>query len=191
VDPIKVYIQISEQEYLRLAEARKKNQQRGPIELILANGAVYPHKGEFAFADRQVDVRTGTIKFGILFPNPGNLLRPGQFGKVRAVVDERIGALLVPQRAVAEMQGRNLVAVVGQDNKATIKPVTVAEQVGSDYIITQGLKPGEKVVIEGVQKVKEGQMVAPKPYEPGKPAGAPEGSGKTEAKPASAPAEKR
>jgi membrane fusion protein, multidrug efflux system len=191
VDPIKVYAQISEQEYLRFAENRQKSGQRGPIELILADGTVYPYKGEFAFADRQVDVRTGTIKVATLFPNPGNLLRPGQFAKVRAVTDMRKGALLVPQRAVAEIQGRYLVAVIGPHNKVDIRPVQVAEQVGSDWIIAKGLKPGEKVVAEGIQKVKQGQVVAPKPYEPEKPAAASGDSGKAETKPAPASSEKR
>ncbi len=187
VDPIKVYVQISEQEYLRVAENRQKSSQPRPLELILAGGTVYPRKGEFAFADRQVDVRTGTIRIATLFPNPGNLLRPGQFAKIRVMTETRKGALLVTQRAVGEMQGRYLVAVVGADNKVDVRPVQVAEQVGSDWIIAKGLKPGEKVVAEGIQKVKPGQVVTPKPFEPGKPAAAPEDSGKTEPKPAPAP----
>jgi membrane fusion protein (multidrug efflux system) len=191
VDPIKVYAQISEQEYLRFAEKRGKGEERRPLVLILADGTIYPHKGEFAFADRQVDVRTGTIKVATLFPNPGNLLRPGQFAKVRAVTEVRRDALLVPQRAVAEIQGRYLVAVTGPDNKVEIRPVQVAEQVGSDWIITKGLTRGEKVVAEGIQKVKEGQVVTPKPFEPEKPAAASGDSGKAEARPSPAPSEKR
>jgi len=190
VDPIKVYAQISEQEYLRFAERKDKSAERRPLQLILANGSVYPHKGEFAFADRQIDVRTGTIKVATLFPNPGNLLRPGQFAKVRAVTEVRTGALLVPQRAVAEIQGKQLVAVVGPDNKVDIRPVQVAEEAGADRIVAKGLKPGEKVVAEGIQKVKQGQPVNPKPFEPEKPAASGD-SGKTEAKPSPAPAEKR
>ncbi len=191
VNPIKVYSQISEQEYLRFIEKKGKGEQSRSLELIHANGAVYPNKGEFAFADRQVDVRTGTIKVASQFPNPGNVLRPGQFAKVRAVTDLRKGALLVPQRAVAEMQGKSLVAVVGPDNKVDIRPVQVSEQVGSACIISQGLKPGEKVVAEGIQKVKAGQVVTQKPFEPEKTAAASADSGKTDAKPSSAPAEKR
>ncbi len=167
VNPIKVYAQISEQEYLIFSRKSSKEQHR-PLELILANGMLYPHKGGFAFADRQVDVRTGTIRVAVLFPNPGNLLRPGQFAKVRAVTDIRKGALLVPQRAVSEMQGKYLIAVVGQDNKVDIRPVQVAEQIGSDCIVSQGLKPGEKVICEGIQKVKPGQVVTTKPFSAGK-----------------------
>jgi len=164
VNPIKVYAQISEQEYLHFIENGQKSAQRRPLELILADGTVYPHKGEFAFADRQVDVRTGTIKVASLFPNPGNILRPGQFAKIRAVTDIKKGAMLVPQRAVTEMQGKYLVAVVGSDNKVGISPVKVGDQVGSDWIIDKGLKPGDRVVAEGIQKVKEGLTVNPKPF---------------------------
>lgn len=188
VNPIKVYVQVSEQEYLQFSGRKGEDKQRRPLELILANGAVYPQKGEFAFADRQVDVRTGTIKVATLFPNPGNVLRPGQFAKVRAVTDVKKDALLVPQRAVAEMQGRSLVAVVGPDNKVDIRPVKVGEQVGSDCIISQGLKPDEKVVAEGIQKVKPGQLVAPEPFEPEKRASASEADG---SKPLRTLAEKR
>jgi membrane fusion protein (multidrug efflux system) len=164
VNPIKVYAQISEQEYLHFVEQAHKGAERRPLKLILADGTVYPHKGEFAFADRQVDVRTGTIRVASLFPNPGNILRPGQFAKVLAVTSVRSGAMLVPQRAVAEMQGRYLVAIVGSDNKVTIKPVQVGEQVGSDWLITKGLQPGDRIVAEGIQKVKEGLTVNPKPF---------------------------
>ena len=164
VNPIKVYAQISEQEYLHFIENGQKSAQRRPLELILADGTVYPHKGEFAFADRQVDVRTGTIKVASLFPNPGNILRPGQFAKIRAVTDIKKGAMLVPQRAVTDMQGKYLVAVVGSDNKVGIRPVQVGEQVGSDWIISKGLNPGDRIVAEGIQKVKEGLTVNPKPF---------------------------
>ncbi len=191
VNPIKVLVPISEQEYLHLQAKRPAEGQTRQIELVLADGSVYPHKGTFAFADRQVDPTTGTLKVALLFPNPGNVLRPGQFGKVRVVMETRKDALLVPQRAVSDVQGRNLVAVVGQDNKVDIRQVQVADQIGSNMIIAQGLKPGEKVVVEGIQKVKQGQMITPKPYEAEKPAAAQEGSGKSEAKPAQAPAEKR
>ncbi len=164
VDPIKVYAQISEQEYLHFIENGQKSAQRRPLELILADGMVYPHNGEFAFADRQVDVRTGTIKVASLFPNPGNILRPGQFAKVRAVTDIKKGAMLIPQRAVTDMQGKYLVAVVGSDNKVGIRPVQVGEQVGSDWIISKGLNPGDRIVAEGIQKVKEGLTVNPKSF---------------------------
>ncbi len=190
VDPIKVYVQISEREYMRYVGKGGQTAVRRPIELILAGGAVYPHKGEFAFADRQVDVRTGTIRVAGLFPNPGNILRPGQFAKVHVVTDIRKGALLVPQRAVGDVQGKNLVAVIGADNKVELRPVKVAEQIGSDLIISEGLKAGETIVVEGIQKVKSGMTVSPKPFTPG--AAAAQGAAKPETKPATpAPAEKR
>jgi membrane fusion protein (multidrug efflux system) len=163
VNPIKVYIQVSEQEYLKAMEL-KKQVRKFPLELILADGTVYPHKGDFSFADREVDVRTGTIKIASLFPNPGNLLRPGQFTKIRAQTAIMNNALLIPQRAVTEMQGDYLVAVVGQDNKVSIRPVKVGQWSGMLWIITGGLKSGEKVVAEGTQKVKDGVTVVPKPF---------------------------
>jgi len=189
VNPIKVYVQVSEQEYMR---AMGKNQQAAlkSLELILTDGSTYPHKGELAFADRQVDVQTGTIKVAALFPNPGNLLRPGQFAKIR-VMELKKGALLIPQRAVSEVQGRYMVAVIGPENKADIRTVQVGEQIGSDRIISEGLNPGEKVVAEGIQKVKQDQPVTPKPFEPQKPAATSGDSGKTEAKPSPTPSEKR
>lgn len=166
VDPIKVYIAVSEQEYMKFR--RGKDKQAGersaeaiPLELILADGTVHPHKGKFSLADRQVDVKTGTIRVGALFPNPGNLLRPGQYGTVRATMETKKGALLVPQRAVTEVQGKFLVAVVGSDNAVELRPVAPAERVGSLWVIDKGLKPGERVVVEGVQKVKTGVRVAP------------------------------
>jgi len=164
VNPVKVYVQASEQEYMRAMETRRNETRKASLELILADGSIYPHKGEFAFADRQVDVRTGTIKVAAIFPNPGNLLRPGQFAKIRVLRETKKGALLVPQRAVTEMQGKYLVAVVGDDNKVSIRPVKVAEKVGNEWIIEEGLKPGDRVVAEGIQKVKEGLTVNPKPF---------------------------
>jgi membrane fusion protein (multidrug efflux system) len=163
VNPIKVYIQVSEQEYLKNMEM-KKQVRKIPLELILADGTVYPHKGDFSFADREVDVRTGTIKIATIFPNPGNLLRPGQFAKVRAQTAIMKNALLIPQRAVTEMQGDYLVAVVGQDNKVAIRSVKVGQWSGTLWIITDNLKPGEQVIAEGTQKVKDGITVVPKPF---------------------------
>ncbi len=191
VNPIKVYVQVSEQEYMKVMEKHQKEKLKLALELILADGSVYPHKGEYAFADRQVDVQTGTIRVAALFPNPGNLLRPGQFAKIRVVMETKKGALLIPQRAVSEIQGRYMVAVIGPENKADIRTVQVGEQIGSDRIISEGLNPGEKVVAEGIQKVKKDQPVNPKPFEPQKPAAASGDSGKTEAKPSSTPSEKR
>jgi membrane fusion protein (multidrug efflux system) len=131
-------------------------------ELILADGSIYPNKGSFAFADRQVDVRTGTIKVAAIFPNPGNYLRPGQYGKIRVATSIRKDALLVPQRAVAEIQGKYMVAVVGADNKVDMRTVKTAERVDNLWVILEGLKPGERVVVEGVQKVRPGMPVTPK-----------------------------
>jgi membrane fusion protein (multidrug efflux system) len=162
-----------------------------PLELILADGRIYPHKGEIAFADRQVDVRTGTIRVAALFPNPGNLLRPGQFAKIRAMMETKKGALLIPQRSVTEMQGKYLVAVISSDNKVSIRPVKATEKVGSDWIIEEGLTPQDRIVAEGIQKVKEGLTINPKPFiaEAEKKQETPS---KTEAKPAApAQAEKR
>jgi membrane fusion protein (multidrug efflux system) len=138
-----------------------------------------------------VDVQTGTIRVATLFPNPGNMLRPGQFTKIRVVMETKKGALLIPQRSVSEVQGRYMVAVIGPENKADIRTVQVGEQIGSDRIISEGLKPGEKVVAEGIQKVKKDQPVTPKPFEPEKPAATSGDSGKTEAKPSPTPSEKR
>jgi membrane fusion protein (multidrug efflux system) len=133
-------------------------------QLRLSDGSVYPHKGRFYALDRQVDVRTGSILVKIQFPNPGNILRPGGFGSVSTIVRVQKNALLVPQRAVSELQGGYLVAVIGQDNKASIRPVKMGSKVGSWWIVNEGLKAGERVVAEGVQQVQEGAQVNPKPY---------------------------
>ena len=169
LDPIKVYFPVSERGYLNYIREnpdvakRAAQEKKLALELILADGRRYPHKGSFSFADRQVDVRTGTLRLQGLFPNPGNILRPGQFARVRAVTKTRRGALLVPQRAVTELQGSYQVAVVGKDNKVSIRPVKVAERIGSQWIIDAGLKPGERVVAEGIQRVSAGMTVDPKP----------------------------
>jgi len=199
VDPIKAYINVSEQEYLKV-NASNPNPEKIPLELILADGSVYPHKGHFALADRQIDPTTGTLKVGSLFANPGNKLRPGGYGLVRAVMSVKKGALLIPQRSVTDMQGKYLVAVVGADNKIAIRPVKVAERIGSDWIIEDGLKPGEKIVVEGTQKVKPDMVVNPQPFDPdaaakaaAAKAAAPAGgaAAKPDDKPAAQPAEKR
>jgi membrane fusion protein (multidrug efflux system) len=183
VDPIKVYFPISEQEYMTMAQTlAKTDAEHTKGELILADGKVYPHKGEFSYADRQVDVKTGTIRLATLFPNPGNILRPGQYGRVRAVTDTKKGAIMVPQRAVMELQGSYQVAVVGPDNKVSIRSVKTGERVDNLWVITSGLKPGERVIVEGVQKVKEGVLVNPKPME---------AESKPEAKPGPTPAPKK
>jgi membrane fusion protein (multidrug efflux system) len=175
VNPIKVFIPLSEQEYMRFtrtAEARGKTEPEGPsLELVLADGKVFPHKGKVYFADRQVDEGTGTIKVATLFPNPGNMLRPGQFAKIRALIETQKGALLVPQRGVNELQGRFQVAVVGPDNKVDLRWVKVGERAGPLWVIDEGLKPGERLIVEGIQKVRAGMPVVPKPFQEAPPAG--------------------
>jgi len=170
LDPIKVYFTISEQEYLerkreypnpdKFLEARARLQ----LDLILADGTTYPHPGKVYFADRQVDVKTGAITIAGLFPNPGNVLRPGQYGRIRAATQVEQGALLVPQQAVFDLQGTRQLAVVGSDNKVSIRPVTLGDTFGHDWIVHEGVKPGERVVVEGTQKVRAGMQVDPKPY---------------------------
>src|SRR5882724_4815119 len=170
VDPIKVYFTLSEQQYLNftkrnLIEARHSaSVAQIELELILSDGSSYPEKGSFFFADRQVDPKTGAIRLAGIFPNPGNVLRPGQYGRVRAVTATKSDALLVPQRAVSELQGSYQVAVVGGDNKIEMRTVKVGERSGRQWIIEEGLKAGETVVVEGTQKIKPGAVVNPKPY---------------------------
>ncbi|HEX6826305.1 MAG TPA: efflux RND transporter periplasmic adaptor subunit [Nitrospiraceae bacterium] len=173
LDPIRVYFPVSEQEYLGAAEKIRQRYKEhdegaaygGPqLELILGGDKVYPHKGQFFLIDRQVDVKTGTILVAALFPNPENLLRPGQFARVRAVTSTKENALLVPQRAVTELQGTYQVAVVTPDNKVEVRPVKVGQRTGSFWIIDQGLHQGERVVVEGLQKLKAGMTVNPQPF---------------------------
>jgi len=187
VNPIKAYIQVSEQEYLQSGRGGEKRAESMKGELILADGSVYPYKGSFAFADRQIDVKTGTITVAAVFPNPGNFLRPGQYGKIRVATSVRKNALLVPQRAVADVQGKSMVAVVGADNKVDIRPVQTAERVDSLWVVLEGLKPGERVVVEGIQKVRPGMTVTPKPFAeaPARSEAKPEA--KSEAKPEAKP----
>lgn len=167
VDPIKAFIPLSEQQYLHFAREEPNGPNPNahpPLELVLADGSIYPEGGKIFFADRQVDVKTGTILVAALFPNPHNLLRPGQFARVRAIVKTKIGALLVPQRAVGEIQGRKLVAVVKADNTVEARPVKPAETIGTMWVIDEGLKPGERVIAEGIQKARPGSKVDPRPY---------------------------
>lgn len=159
VDPLRVLYQLGEQEYLELEhDPAMKNAE---LRLVLSDGTVFPEKGHVLLTGRNVDVRTGTITTIGIFPNPGSVLRPGQYAKVRAVVKVRKGAILVPQRAVNEMQGAFQVAVVGADDKAQVRTVKAAERVGSLWIIESGLSPGERVVVEGFSRVKTGTTVAP------------------------------
>jgi len=159
VDPIRVAYQVSEQEYLMFQN--DPAMRNAELELTLADGSVWPHKGRIALSGREVDIKTGTITTVGLFPNPGNVLRPGQFAKVRAVTAVRLAALLVPQRALNDLQGLQQVAVVGPDNTVTIRTVKAGERVGSDWIINEGLQPGERVVTEGFARVKSGMKVVP------------------------------
>src|SRR5882672_7970410 len=170
VDPIKVYFTVSESEYLDWnkrfpTETTRETARKGlRLELILADGTTYPREGSVYFADRQVNQSTGAIRIAGLFPNPGNILRPGGYGKVRTAVRVQQDALLVPQRAVSELQGGYQVAALDHENKVSIRTVTVGDRVGAQWIIVDGLKPGERVVAEGVQKVRAGMQVNPKPF---------------------------
>lgn len=170
LDPVKVFFTVSEPEYLAwrrrfptdaTLEAADKQLH---LHLILADGSTYSYEGKFYFADRQVNEATGAIRLAALFPNPDNILRPGGYAKVRAVVRTQNNALLVPQRAVSDLQGSYQVAVVDDQNKVSIRPIEVGDRVGSDWIISKGLKPGERVVAEGVQQVRAGMQVNPKPF---------------------------
>ena len=167
LEPIKAYFTVGEQQYLAFVSrnptvaAREARQREFELALVLADGSTYPRKGKFYAADRQVDIQTGAIRLAGLFPNPDNVLRPGQFGRVRFVSYIRPGALLVPQKAVVELQGSYQVAAVGNDNKVTLRTVKVGERTGAMWIIDEGLKPGERVVVEGVQKVRDSMLVHP------------------------------
>jgi RND family efflux transporter MFP subunit len=170
VDPIKVYFTVSESEYLDFnrrfptESGRQAEFKRTPLELVLADGTTYEHQGTVDYADRAVNQGTGAILIAGLFPNPGNILRPGGYGKVRAATKTESGALVIPQRAVTELQGSYQVAVVDSENKVSIRTVMPGDRTGSDWIIVKGLKAGERVVAEGAQKVRPGSQVNPKPY---------------------------
>jgi membrane fusion protein (multidrug efflux system) len=160
VDPIKVFFSANEQEYMGWARNwAAKGGDKGSLTLVLSNGSTYPLKGDTFLADRNMDVKTGTIMLAGLFSNPQHLLRPGQFAKVMADIGLQKGAIVVPQRAVWEVQGNPQVAVVGPDNKVDIRPVTVGSRMGSLQVIEKGLKAGDRVVVEGTQKVSAGLLV--------------------------------
>ncbi len=167
VDPIKAQFNISEVEYLRSAQGNHwAEPARGDdplLELILGDGSIYPHRGTVVVTNRQVDPRTGTIAIQGAFPNPGNLLRPGQYGKVRAAIDVRKGALVVPQRAINELQGAYQVAVVAPDSKVDVRTVRAGEQVGNHLVVEEGLQPGDKVIVEGFVRVRPGMLVRATP----------------------------
>ena len=167
INPVKVYFQASEQSYLtfwRRLISLTNADENCPLQLIFADGSIYPEKGRFFYADRQVNPNTGTLQIFGLFSNANFILRPGQYGRVRAQTQTKTNALIVPQRAVAQLQGSYQVTIVDETNTAQTVSVTVGEQVGSDWIIESGLKPGDRVVVEGTQKVKEGMVVDPKPF---------------------------
>src|SRR2546425_4591303 len=167
VDPIKVNFTVGEQEYLNFAR-NDTPMSRLELELILADGSTYPHKGKFSFADRRVNQSTGAIQLTGLFPNPGNTLRPGQYGRVRSAIGMRTGAMLIPQRAVTELQGSYQVAIVDNANKVGIRTVRVGDRIGSMWTGAEGLRAGERVVAEGVEKARDGMQVNPKPFVEGK-----------------------
>jgi RND family efflux transporter MFP subunit len=179
VDPMKAYFTVSEQRFSEYSRKYADPQQliehekELRFELILADGTTYSHTGELFAKDNQVDVRTGSLRIAALFPNPGNILRPGQFARIRVLSEIKPGALLVPQRAVSELQGTNQVAVVGPDNKVHIQPVKMGRRIDHDWIVEEGLKVGDRVVIEGIQKAREGAIVNPKPWSAPSPSPAP------------------
>jgi membrane fusion protein (multidrug efflux system) len=170
VDPIRVYFSINEQFYLThfrqyaTSGERAAHEAEMELELVLSDGSVYPRRGKWVFTGRQVDVTTGTLQVGAAFANPEDELRPGQYALVRAKTETRHGALLVPQRAVMELQGACQVATVDAQNKAHVKTVKVGQQIGTEWLIEKGLEPGERVIVEGTQKVREGTVVDPEPF---------------------------
>src|SRR5262249_12524582 len=165
VDPIKAYFEVSEQVFIDFhrrfptEQSVEEQRRRMPLQLLLGDGTIYEHIGRISFADREVNQATGTIRIAGVFPNPDTLLRPGGYGRVRLSVRTAPGALLVPQRAVTELQGSYQVAVVSSDNKVSIRPVTMGDRVGNLWIVTDGVKAGEHVVVEGLLKVRDGVAV--------------------------------
>jgi RND family efflux transporter MFP subunit len=165
VDPIKAYFTVSEQVFMDFhrrfptEQSVEEQRKRIPLQLILGDGSIYEHPGTISFADREVNAATGTIRIAGVFPNPNNLLRPGGYGRVRLSARTATGAMLVPQRAVTELQGSYQVAIVGSDNKVSIRPITVGDRVGKLWIVTDGLKAGERVIVEGLLKIRDGAVV--------------------------------
>jgi membrane fusion protein (multidrug efflux system) len=172
IDPIKAIVTAGEGPFTDFVSRHPDPKERDAyvkslqFELILGNGEIYPHKGKFYALDRSLDPSTGSIHYEVIFPNPGNILRPGQFGKVHFVADMKKGAMVIPQEAVNELQGSYQVAVVGNDNKVSIRPVTMGERIGAMWEVTDGLKPGDKVVVQGIQKAREGALVTVKEWTP-------------------------
>jgi membrane fusion protein, multidrug efflux system len=164
VNPIYVDVNIAEQDYMRFQRNKQKQSREQTLELILGDGTVYPHRGSVRFVNREVDSRTGTIQVRGEFPNPGNVLRPGQYARIRAVTELRKAAFLIPQQSVSELQGVYQVGVVGSNNKVTIKTVKLGPQFGDMWVVESGLQPGENVIVDGLQRVKTGVTVAPTPF---------------------------
>ena len=164
VNPIYVDINIAEQDYMRFQRNKPSRSKQTNLELILGDGTIYPHRGSVRFVNREVDSRTGTIQVRGEFPNPGNVLRPGQYARIRAVTELRKAAFLIPQQSVSELQGVYQVGVVGSDNKVTIKTVKLGPQFGDMWVVESGLQPGENVIVDGLQRVKTGMTVAPTPF---------------------------
>jgi membrane fusion protein (multidrug efflux system) len=181
--PMKVTFPITEREYLRFAEKIKEHQEKGraedepDLELILADGSAYPHRGRFSVANREIDRETGTILVQALFPNPDSILRPGLYAKVRAATQTVRGALLVPERAVQEIQGTYQVAVVGAEDRIALRTVKMGQQLDGLWIVNEGLRPGERVVTQGLQKVRDGIAVTATPDTPATTASAAPGQG--------------
>jgi membrane fusion protein, multidrug efflux system len=172
VDPIKAVVTAGEGPFTDFVSRHPDPKERNAyvktleFDLILGNGEVYPHKGNFYALDRSLDPKTGSIRYYVTFPNPGNMLRPGQFGNVRFVADMKKGAMVIPQEAVNELQGSYQVAVVDENNKVSIRPVKMGERIGAMWEVTEGLKPGDKVVVQGLQKAREGSTVTVKDWTP-------------------------
>src|SRR6478672_5226929 len=172
IDPIKAVVTAGEGPFTDFVSRHPDPKERNEyvkslqFELILGNGELYPRKGSFYALDRSLDVKTGSIRYYVTFPNPGNVLRPGQFGNVRFVADMKKGAMVIPQEAVNELQGSYQVAVVGDDNKVSIRPVKMGERIGAMWEVTEGLKPGDRVIVQGLQKAREGSTVSVKDWTP-------------------------
>src|SRR5580765_805233 len=172
IDPIKAVVAVGEGPWTEFVSRHPNATERQAyiksldFDLILGNGELYPRKGKFYALDRSLDVKTGSIRYDVTFPNPGNILRPGQFGNVRFVADMKKGAIVVPQEAVNELQGNYQVAVVDENNKVSIRPVKMGERIGAMWEVTEGLKPGDRVVVQGLQKAREGSTVTVKDWTP-------------------------
>jgi membrane fusion protein (multidrug efflux system) len=170
IDPIKAIVTVGEGPFTDFVARHPNPKERDAyvkslqFELILGNGEIYPQKGKFYALDRSLDPKTGSIHYQVTFPNPGNILRPGQFGKVRFVADIKKGAMVIPQEAVNDLQGSDQVAVVGSDNRVSIRPVTMGDRIGAMWEVKEGLKPGDRVVVQGIQKAREGALVTVKEW---------------------------